>query len=809
MKPKTIPIIHRLSRLAPVVLVFAMSLMLLTYVGYGEALKTYPKFQQDRLAAQGEVIQNAIETLLRAGLPMRQFAGFETLSRPLMESDPTIDAVVVGDTAGNVVFAALRDQTMPPPRPSTAAASGRRYALEDDGISYQVVLPLRGKFETVGYLTLTMPKAVVTGAVAGAFKPLLSAVVAFTALFAAFAVAASRRQGRLRLKLEIAYGVVFLGMAMVVVASIVALYSEGVQAKTKALADSLGHRLTTVFELGLALDDFEGIDRTFADYRGLNPEIGEIALTIGNNVAIHTDPAAVGASWRSKSANFEYVVGLGEAEGARVHVAVTIPVEVVVREVGRSVKNFAVLFVASLFLSLLFLRMATSPRPSDQEPAADPAYNHGLELIKPLFFLAVFVEALNASFLPQLLQRIAGDAGLAEGATSTLFMVFFLSFALVLIPAGRWAQSRGAKPPLLLGALLAAAGLLLMASATGIEMVLAARILAGLGQGLIFIGVQSHILHNAAAGQRTQGTGIIVFGFNGGIVSGSAIGALLVVYLGTYGVFMAAGGIALGIALYVSMLIPNSTDTAEPDAVGSGSFLAQIARDMAILVKDAEFMKTVVLISLPAKAVLTGVIIFALPLILYRLEFAQEDIGQVIMIYAAGVLLANHQVSRLVDRTGRTAPVLFWGSLVCGAGLVLIGLGDAWSSAGSIALPYVGSFDGAWASPHFGTGLILAGVAVLGLAHGFINAPVVTHIAGTPSAARLGGASASAAYRFVERIGHVAGPIVVGQLLILTSQDPLTLVYVGGGFAVLGLLFLVPTVRRPRPSHEIHREGAA
>jgi len=808
MKPTTTPIMHRLYRLAPVLVVVALSLTLLTYVGYGEALKTYPKFQHDRLAAQGEVIQNAIETLLRAGLPMRQFAGFETLSRPLIESDPSIDGIVVGDTAGNVVFAALRNDAMPPPRAAATPPPGRRYAVEDDGVSYKVVLPLRSKFETVGNLTLAMPKAVVTGAVAGAFKPLLGAVVAFTALFAAFAlIAAGRRQERLRLKLEIAYGAVFLGMAMIVVAVIVALYSDGVQAKTKALANSLSHRLTTVFELGLGLDDFDGLDRTFADYRRLNPEIGEIALTIDNSVAIHTDPAAVGAPWHSKSANFEYVVGLDRAgaEGARVHVAVTIPVEVVVRQIGRSVKNFAVLFVASVFLSLLFLRMSTSPRSRDPEPAAAPAYDHGLELIKPVFFLAVFVEALNASFLPQLLQRIAGDAGLAEGATSMLFMVFFLCFALVLIPAGRWARSWGAKPLLLAGAVMAAAGLLLMASAGGLETVLVARMLAGLGQGLMFIGVQSHILHNAAAGQRTRGTGIIVFGFNGGMISGSAIGALLVVYLGTFGVFMAAGGIALGVALYVSMLITNSYDTAEPETAGEAPFLTQIARDMGILVRDPEFMKTVLLIGLPAKAVLTGVIIFALPLILHRLEFAQEDIGQIIMIYAGGVLLANHQVSRLVDRVGRTAPVLFWGSLVCGAGLVLIGLGDAGSSAGGIALPYVG---GAWAGPHFATGLLLAGVAVLGLAHGFINAPVVTHVATTAGAKRIGNASATAAYRFLERIGHVAGPIVVGQLLILTNQDPWTIAYVGGGFALLGLLFLVPTARRPRAGHEIRREGA-
>ena len=73
---------------------------------------------------------------------------------------------------------------------------------------------------------------------------------------------------------------------------------------------------------------------------------------------------------------------------------------------------------------------------------------------------------------------------------------------------------------------------------------------------------------------------------------------------------------------------------------------------------------------------LTGVVIFALPLLLAQREYAQEDIGQIIMIYAAGVVLASGYVSRRVDRTGETYSILFFGSAISAAGLVLIGLID-------------------------------------------------------------------------------------------------------------------------------------
>ena len=81
--------------------------------------------------------------------------------------------------------------------------------------------------------------------------------------------------------------------------------------------------------------------------------------------------------------------------------------------------------------------------------------------------------------------------------------------------------------------------------------------------------------------------------------------------------------------------------------------------------------------------------------------------------------------------------------------------------------------------------------SVLGLSHGFINAPIITHIAGSPVAGRIGRTSTISMYRFLERIGHVLGPVVVGQLLIFNQQASFTISWIGGATFVFAMLFLL------------------
>ena len=215
---------------------------------------------------------------------------------------------------------------------------------------------------------------------------------------------------------------------------------------------------------------------------------------------------------------------------------------------------------------------------------------------------------------------------------------------------------------------------------------------------------------------------------------------------------------------------------------------------MAQVLRSLEFLKTMLLIGIPAKAVLTGVVIFALPLLLAQKEYAQEDIGQIIMVYAAGVVLASSYASRFVDRTGQTYSILFWGSVISAVGLFLIGLID-WSPLG--AGPY-GSFKT--------TLVLLTGVATVGVAHGFVNAPVVTHVADSMLANQVGASSLTATYRFLERLGHIAGPIIVSQLFLIWGQSALLLIWIGAAIGLCGILFLLPSA--PGQDNTVNREIA-
>ena len=300
---------------------------------------------------------------------------------------------------------------------------------------------------------------------------------------------------------------------------------------------------------------------------------------------------------------------------------------------------------------------------------------------------------------------------------------------------------------------------------------------------MLFIGVQSYILATAAENRKTQGASIIVFGFQGGMISGMAIGSLLVTQMGPEGVFALAGGIALFMALYTLVVVPNVSTRALEDSQG-GASLRVLFRDLIRAMRSFEFLRTMFLIGVPAKAVLTGVIIFALPVLMTKAQYVQEDIGQVLMVYAGAVVLASGYASRSVDRSGRTDQALFLGSIVSGAGLILIGM-TGWGPLANQA-----------SNATLLTVLLIAGVAIVGIAHGFINAPVVTHIANSELSAVTGESAATAAYRFLERLGHVAGPIIVGQLFLFGGQDPMVIAWIGGGVAVLGVLFLI----KPTPT---------
>ena len=779
--------------------VSGISLLLLTYIGYGEGQRTYQQFYLDKLAAQARVIQISLENYLRPGLPLTQYVGFTTKAEPFAQADSSITALSVFDTDGNTVFAA-GDQEMQllPLSPDSASRAGDDYSIHGSDQFMQVVLPLRTRFEVVGSLAITMPRAVVAERVQASFTPLLYVTISLSTAFAAFVAIGGPRFMRLRFPwLQVGFAAVFATMATFVISTLIVLYSEGTQAKAQALADSLGHRLLDLVSFNLNLEEIHGLDEIFDNYLRLNSDISAAGLAINGEVKV-TDQEQIGSDWMPWNGTYHYIVDLTPEGGTReISVFVTVPEGVVYRAIIRSVKNFAALFVASAFLSGVFLQLARSMqkirpglRRGSDAPARELIGDAALNIVKPVFFLAVVVEHLTYAFLPQYFQSIVRESGLSESFVSAPFLAFYLMFALTLIPAGHFAQQNNPKPLMYVGLLLAALGLAMLAMPLDIYVMILARALSGIGQGMLFIGVQSYILTMASPHRKTQGAGIIVFGFQGGMISGMAVGSLLVNYIGPQNVFLVAAAVAGAVAVYALAAVPSVV----PECVKSLSLkrnVAQIASSVVQVMRDLQFLKTMFLIGMPAKAILTGVIIFALPLLLAARGYPQEDIGQIIMVYAAGVIIASRFMSRVADRVGNTHVILFWGAVISGLGLILVG---AIEHGAIVSGQNAGLIEAI---------ILIVGVAVVGIAHGFINAPVVTHVADSDLGRIVGSSSVTATYRFLERAGHVAGPIIVGQLFVFTGPDASLLTWIGGAVVILGLLFII----RAEPGRSVRSDA--
>ncbi len=773
---------RRLVTAATMALVAATSFLLLVYVGFGEANRSYEQFYVGKLSAQAKVLVNAVEGFLKRDLPLDQYVGFRPRAERLRSSDQSVASIVVFDNRNNIIFRSgdLEIGLLPKDDNAQSVSPGDIEVRRDD-IYLQAILPLRTDRETVGGIAIAMAHKPILEQVQDRFLWIVPTVLFLSLGFAVFVACFADWLSRQRWPiLQTVYAGLFLILAVLVVSSLFSLYTKGAQIKTKALADSLGQRMTEVVGFNLDITKIPGLDHAFSEYRRLNPDIAAAALVVDNEILIHTDSFMVGRPWEATSGHYEYLVDISpRGSGQKVNIAVILPKEIIYWQTIRSVKNFAALFIASAFLASLFLQIAGTfnQRDGPNQPKASPEdEEHALRLVKPAFYVTMCVEHLSYAFLASYINELIDASGMAPGLTATVFAVYYLCFALALVPAGHLAQQFNPKPLMIFGLFLSGISFALLLDG-GIAQLILGRAAAGVGQAMLFIGVQSFIFNVAAPNKKTQGAAIIVYGFQGGMISGMAIGSLLVSYIGPSGVFV-VGAVAMTLTLtYAVAMVPSvNKSVAEPTLDLRGN-MAAVGRHVILATKDSKLLQAITLIGIPAKAVLTGVVVFAIPLLMTTQGYRQEDIGQLLMLYAVGVVLANEGISRWVDRTGNTSFVLLLGALLSAFALLLIGrLGWGW-------------FDNFAYGSALEVGFVLIGVILLGLAHGLINAPIVSHVAALDISQRIGVPALTATYRFLERIGHVAGPLIVGQMFIIFGDRAAVLTWIGLGITVLGFMF--------------------
>ncbi len=957
---------------SPMIIIMVLTLLLLTYVGFGEARRKFTEFELSKMITQVDIVKNALDTYLKAGLPIEQFSGFATTSAMLLRSDKSIQEIRVNDSASKLVFKKNR-HTENGLEGKPKSKKFREYKLpgktnqliriEESDDSFQVIQTLKNKFGVAGYASIKTPKGKLLAFLTESYYTVFFYCIGLSLFFLLFVVFfetfVKNKKNRQKYYQGI-YITSFLVLSIIIAQAVFKIYEHGAKASTKALSDSMTQRLSAIVELKINIDDIKGIGEAFDQYKESNPEINAIAITENNVTISHTDPAKIGLSYQKPEGSLEYVNILKQDDGGikkEIRVAVSLPTHIITDAILGSSKTFLVLLIACVLFSLIFLNAGSAileviakdtyemdpqkslkmildeiskdgvvtndekerlelkleenreiheenrlyldtfykkikngdliekdrleneasenrkldPKNSLKEildeiskdgivtndekkhmdlkleiekesnkndelllenfhkkiesgeliekDRLDIKFEVGLNLIQPAYFLIVFVNALSISFLPQLVQDFATKSNSSLASGSLPFTIYYLLFAIVLIPAGQYAEKGDLKKLMAAGFLAEVVGLTLVAISDNYWILTLGRSASGIGQGFFLIGLQSYVLAITPPSKKSAGHAVKVIGRNSGLIAGTAIGALLYAFVDYKFIFISASVISIAALIYLMILVPRVRDVSgvysenvfvDRRAKKRNTF-SSMFRNIAVVLKDMEFIKTLLTVGIVGKMSIAGVVMFAVPLLLAQKGFATEDIGLALMLYYIFGMGTTKIATKVVDAPGATRWVLSANALIGGGASIFLGFVgihqalDMASTPGITWLSYLAvGFNNLLAGLGFvdiDGWLILFFIILMGISNGLLSAPIMTHVGNSEIARRNGVKSVSATYVFLERFGHVTGPFIIGYLIVVNQNSTLAVSLFGLVTVGLGVVFLL-TARTPKLASE-------
>ncbi len=390
---------------------------------------------------------------------------------------------------------------------------------------------------------------------------------------------------------------------------------------------------------------------------------------------------------------------------------------------------------------------------------------HANQIRVPLF-LFVFSEEMSRSFLPLFVSRYAShDLAIPFEFLVGLPITLFMLAAMIATPFGGGLVDRfGTRNIFLLGILAATLGFIgNFLTQTYIDLILW-RVLTGVGYGLVFIASEGWVTQNAAKDTRAKSTGVFVHAVFVGIICGPPLGGIIADRIGYEGTFLISAGLAIisGFMVYQVIGQKRKVDLVRPKRI------VLRAQDWFTLLKDIRFLGVVLFSAVPGKMMVAGFIAYLVPLFLNDLGHSQSAIGRMMMLYGVATIACIGIIARFADRSGKYGSVVALGTAIAGLGCL------------------VSLFANAVGGP---TNAVIIAILTLGVGHALTLTSQNSIIQQIAERYRndMGVASVIGAYRVLERVGMVTGPIVA---VVLIAQFGYQHAVVAFGCILLGLISL-------------------
>lgn len=338
---------------------------------------------------------------------------------------------------------------------------------------------------------------------------------------------------------------------------------------------------------------------------------------------------------------------------------------------------------------------------SRRRTAARPA------LLTPTFLTVAASElayfTADGVLLPALPRYVEGPLGGGNVAVGLVVGAFSVTAFFLRPFAGRLADRNGRRVIMMLGGsvfALAAAGYVLAAS---VPVLIAMRLLSGVGEALFFVAAVSANLDLAPPERRGEAMSFASLSLYVGLGAGPFIGEFVIDRLGfgaTWLVATALAGVAVALAVRLPPMKPDVADT---------------AGEAHRLVHPSGLLPGVVLL-----ATIWGMAGFLTFVPLYALDLGMSAAGPVLALFSGIVVLVRSVGARIPDRLGHGTAIRIALALSA-CGLTIVGL---WRTpAGLVAGTAV-----------FGLGVALFTPSLFALAAGAVPANERGAVMGTTSA---------------------------------------------------------------------------
>lgn len=385
--------------------------------------------------------------------------------------------------------------------------------------------------------------------------------------------------------------------------------------------------------------------------------------------------------------------------------------------------------------------------------------------IRPAGFLFFFGVDMTITFLPLYMEKLYTPIfGLSKDIVMSLpisIRVFFTAIAIVI--AGIWLDRRKWHEPLFIGLLLVSGGILYSWIAPDAVHFIISRAVVGLGYGFALMAFQGFVIDYTDEENKAQGLTQFFAGVYSGSICGAAVGAMLADKIGFKPVFLIGATIIWGVLLYIFVFMRDTFKTPIQRVANARKSVFDI-RQLFIFLFNRNILALILLMSIPAAIAEVGLVDYFSPVYLNRIGASQSNIGRIFMLHGLCLIYLAPFVGKYIDAARNKRKYIVLGGIL-------------------------GSF--AFIVFYFSDGLLASAVAIfmLGMSASFESSRSA-YVLRLQVSQELGSGQVISTLSSAYRVGQVLGPLIFSTF-VLTTDIKQALVYLGGGYGLLSLLFLL------------------